>query len=74
MDKTALQHLVGVLSLAGLPREQWTKQDQEAYDTARKFVSDAFFASAFSDKKDSNRERQREKEDAGDVPNSGSGT
>ena len=38
--KPALSHLIGILGLAGLPREQWTKEDVAAFDSARRFAGE----------------------------------
>ena len=37
---SALGHLVGIIGLAGLPREQWSKEDILAFNNARKFAKE----------------------------------
>lgn len=37
-EDTAFDHLVGIMGLAGLPRESWSDHDAQVLNDARKFV------------------------------------
>ena len=55
---TAFDHLLNVLALVGLPREEWLGHDYKNIQRAREFVLE---------KRKENREGKREKTSSGDV-------